>query len=199
MNERNRSQILALGGFFAALVIVVVVVLIAQGGDDNGSGDSSAAIGPDCSTETDISTDTSTKPEFDVPTGPAPKDLECVDIVEGDGETAEPGDQLTMQYVGVAYDDGKQFDASWDNGQPFPFQLGAGMVIPGWDEGIEGMKVGGRRELILPPDSAYGAQGQPPTIKPNASLVFVVDLLDVQPAPAGSGAGAPPPPPPPPG
>ena len=195
MNESNRSQILALGGFLAVLVIVVVIVLVAQGGDDNGGGgDSAAAIGPDCSTETDISTDTSTKPEFDVPTGAAPKDLECVDVVEGDGETAEAGDQLTVQYVGVDYDDGKQFDASWDNGQPFPFQLGAGMVIPGWDEGIEGMKVGGRRELIIPADSAYGAQGQPPSIKPNATLVFVVDLLDAQAAPAGAGTGAPAPP-----
>ena len=92
---------------------------------------------------------------------------------------------LTMQYVGVNYADGKQFDASWDNGQPFNFQLGSGQVIKGWDEGIAGMKVGGRRELIVPPDLGYGAQGQPPAIGPNETLVFVVDLLDVQPGGAG--------------
>ena len=85
-----------------------------------------------------------------------------------------------MQYVGVNYADGKQFDASWDNGQPFSFQLGSGQVIKGWDQGIAGMKVGGRRELIVPPDLGYGAQGSPPAIGPNETLVFVVDLLDVQ-------------------
>jgi peptidylprolyl isomerase len=102
------------------------------------------------------------------------------DIVTGDGPTAEAGDQLTVQYVGVDYETGEQFDASWDNGQPFDFELGAGNVIPGWDEGIEGMKVGGRRELTIPPDLAYGPNGSPPDIGPNATLVFVVDLLDVK-------------------
>jgi peptidylprolyl isomerase len=105
--------------------------------------------------------------------------------VEGDGPEAKAGDMLTMQYVGVNYADGKQFDASWDNGQPFNFQLGSGQVIKGWDEGIAGMKVGGRRELIVPPDLGYGPQGQPPAIGPNETLVFVVDLLDVQPGSAG--------------
>ena len=121
--------------------------------------------------------------------GDLPTELECVDIVEGDGATAKPGDQLTVQYVGITYDQGKEFDASWDSGQPFPFQLGAGNVIEGWDQGIEGMKVGGRRELIIPADLAYGEAGSPPTIKPDAALVFVVDLLDVQPA-ADAAAGA---------
>ncbi len=196
MNEGNRSKLLALGGFLAALIIVVVVALVVRG--DTGE-DSASAAGPDCSTDTEISTDTSTKPEFEPPEGDPPKDLECVDIVEGDGAVAKAGDQITVQYVGISYDDGKQFDASWDNGQPLPFQLGTGSVIPGWDEGVEGMKVGGRRELIIPPDLAYGAQGQPPTIKPDATLVFVVDLLDVQsaPDPAAGGAAAPPTAPPP--
>ena len=180
----DRPKLIALGGFLAVLLVVVAVILIAQGGD--GGGDQSADVGPDCSTESAISTDTSTKPKVEVPDGDPPTGLECVDVVVGDGTTAEQGDQVTVQYVGVNYDDGKQFDASWDNGQPFPFQLGAGNVIPGWDEGVVGMKVGGRRELIIPPDLAYGAQGSPPAIKPNSTLVFVVDLLDVQPAPAGA-------------
>lgn len=194
MKEGNRSKLIALGGFLAVLIIAVVVGLLA-GGEDS---DDSASTGPDCSTESSISTDTSKKPEIEVPDDEAPKELECVDIVEGDGATAKAGDQLTVQYVGVSYDDGKQFDASWDNGQPFPFQLGSGSVIPGWDEGIEGMKVGGRRELIIPPDLAYGEAGQPPSIKPNATLVFVVDLLDVQPAAdaAAGGTAAPVTPPP---
>ena len=88
----------------------------------------------------------------------------------GNGPAAKAGDQLTVQYVGVNYADGKQFDASWDRGEPFQFQLGAGMVIPGWDQGLVGMKAGGRRELIIPPDLAYGAQGAPPDIPPNATL-----------------------------
>ena len=94
-----------------------------------------------------------------MPDGPPPKTLQIDDITEGDGAEAKAGDTLTMQYVGVNYSNGKQFDASWDNGQPFTFQLGAGSVIPGWDQGIQGMKVGGRRELIIPPDLGYGAQG----------------------------------------
>jgi peptidylprolyl isomerase len=86
-----------------------------------------------------------------------------------------------VQYSLVTWSDGKEVDSSWDRGEPFAFPLGEGQVIPGWDQGIEGMKVGGRRELIIPPDLAYGAQGQPPAIGPNASLVFVVDLKDVKP------------------
>jgi peptidylprolyl isomerase len=84
-----------------------------------------------------------------------------------------------MQYVGVLFTTGQQFDASWDNGSPFDFQLGKGKVIPGWDKGLVGIKPGGRRELIIPPKLAYGAQGQPPTIPPNSALVFIVDALSV--------------------
>jgi peptidylprolyl isomerase len=120
------------------------------------------------------------KPKVQVPSGPAPKALETKDLIKGKGAEAKSGSQVVVQYVGVDYKTGKQFDASWDNGQPFPFQLGAGQVIPGWDQGVEGMRVGGRRQLIIPPDLAYGPQGQPPDIKPNATLVFVVDLLAVQ-------------------
>jgi peptidylprolyl isomerase len=120
------------------------------------------------------------KPRVDIPKGDPPDKLETEDIIEGKGKAAKEGDSVEMQYVGVLYADGAQFDASWDSGQPFPFELGAGNVIKGWDEGIVGMKVGGRRKLIIPPDLAYGPQGQPPSIPPDATLVFVVDLLKVE-------------------
>ncbi|MGZ5357079.1 MAG: FKBP-type peptidyl-prolyl cis-trans isomerase, partial [Solirubrobacterales bacterium] len=96
-----------------------------------------------------------------------------------DGAEAKSGDTVSVNYVGVLYENGEEFDASFDTGQPFEFQLGAGNVIPGWDQGVEGMKVGGRRQLIIPPELAYGAQGSPPDIPPNSTLVFVIDLLSV--------------------
>ncbi len=127
-----------------------------------------------------ISKDTDSKPEIPKPTGEPPTELVKRDIVEGKGRAAKAGDQVTVQYVGASFSTGEQFDASWDNGQPFPFELGAGAVIPGWDQGVPGMKVGGRRELVIPPDLAYGSQGQGP-IAPNETLVFVVDVVDIQP------------------
>ena len=114
-----------------------------------------------------------------MPKGAPPKKLEVKEIEEGTGAEAKAGDEVTVQYVGVNYKSGKEFDASWDRGEPFSFQLGAGMVIPGWDQGVEGMKVGGRRELIIPPDLAYGPEGSPPAIGPNETLIFVIDLLKV--------------------
>ena len=126
------------------------------------------------------STPAPTKPEITVPKGKAPKKLVIKDIKEGTGATAEAGKQVSVQYVGISFLNGRQFDASWDRGEPFSFQLGTGSVIPGWDQGVEGMKVGGRRQLVVPPDLAYGAQGSPPTIGPNETLVFVFDLLNVE-------------------
>jgi peptidylprolyl isomerase len=123
--------------------------------------------------------DLKNKPEVKIPKGDAPKKLVVEDIVKGKGKTAKAGANVTVQYVGVLFDGGTQFDASWDRGEPFQFQLGAGMVIPGWDEGVEGMKVGGRRKLIIPSDKAYGPTGQPPDIPPDATLVFVIDLQRV--------------------
>jgi peptidylprolyl isomerase len=120
-----------------------------------------------------------TKPTVTVPEGAPPKKLEVRDIEEGTGAEAKAGDEVAVQYVGVNYKTGKEFDASWDRGEPFTFQLGAGMVIPGWDQGVEGMKVGGRRELIIPPELAYGPEGSPPAIGPNETLIFVIDLLEV--------------------
>jgi peptidylprolyl isomerase len=101
------------------------------------------------------------------------------DLKAGTGAEAKPGDQVSVQYVGVLYDDGSKFDSSYDHGQPFSFKLGGGQVIQGWDQGVAGMKAGGRRELIIPPNLAYGPQGQPPTIPANATLVFVIDLVSV--------------------
>jgi peptidylprolyl isomerase len=121
-----------------------------------------------------------TKPEITVPKGEAPEELVVKDIEEGAGKAAKSGDQVTVQYVGISFLNGRQFDASWDRGEPFTFQLGQGAVIQGWDQGVEGMKVGGRRQLVIPPDLAYGPQGSPPTIGPNETLVFVVDLLSVE-------------------
>lgn len=121
-----------------------------------------------------------TKPEVAVPKGAPPKKLVVKDLKQGSGAEAKSGDVVTVQYVGVNYKSGKQFDASWDRGEPFTFPLGAGEVIKGWDQGVEGMKVGGRRELIIPPSLGYGAAGAPPAIPPNETLVFVVDLLKVE-------------------
>lgn len=120
------------------------------------------------------------KPRVDVPKGEPPKKLVTEDIVKGKGRAAKKGDSVEVHYVGVLYDGGTEFDSSWNRDEPFPFELGGGQVIKGWDEGVEGMKVGGRRKLVIPADLAYGPEGQPPTIPPDATLVFVVDLLKVK-------------------
>src|SRR3954454_13013353 len=125
--------------------------------------------------------DINTKPVIPKPHAAPPTALQSRDVVSGNGKTAESGDKLLVEYVGVSWSTGKQFDSSWEPGRkPFPFKLGAGMVIPGWDQGLIGMRVGGRRELIIPPGQAYGPQGQPPAIGPNETLVFVIDLKKVQ-------------------
>ncbi|MEY2471092.1 MAG: peptidylprolyl isomerase [Actinomycetota bacterium] len=120
------------------------------------------------------------KPEVTVPDAPAPAELLIEDITVGDGDEAKPGDFVEVHYVGVAYANGKQFDASWDRDETFEFRLGAGQVISGWDRGVAGMKVGGRRRLTIPPDLAYGKQGAGGVIGPNETLVFVVDLVWVR-------------------
>ena len=120
-----------------------------------------------------------TKPAVQVPSGPPPKHLVTKDLVTGTGQAAAAGKTVTVNYVGVLYNTGKEFDSSWKRNQPFTTALSPGSVIPGWVQGLSGMKVGGRRELIVPPNLAYGAKGSPPTIPPNSTLVFVVDLLSV--------------------
>ncbi|GAA0419737.1 FKBP-type peptidyl-prolyl cis-trans isomerase [Streptomyces luteireticuli] len=120
------------------------------------------------------------KPEIDFPEGPAPTDLEIVDLWEGDGAVAKAGDFVKVHYVGVAYSTGEEFDASWNRGRPLDFKLGAGQVIEGWDKGIQGMKVGGRRRLTIPAHLAYGERGAGGgVIAPGETLIFVCDLMGV--------------------
>jgi peptidylprolyl isomerase len=121
-----------------------------------------------------------TKPVITIPDGAPPATLIVEDIEVGDGPEALAGSAPVMHYVGASWSTGRQFDASWDRGQTFSFALGTGQVIPGWDQGIAGMKVGGRRRLTIPPDLGYGAAGAGGVIAPNETLVFVVDLLDVR-------------------
>jgi len=125
--------------------------------------------------------DTSAKPHVYVPPGEAlPAELIIEDLVEGDGAEAVPGRPVEVHYVGVAWSTRQQFDASWDRDEVFSFSLGAGQVITGWDEGVAGMKVGGKRKLTIPPDLGYGARGAGGVIPPNATLVFDVELLEVR-------------------
>jgi peptidylprolyl isomerase len=120
------------------------------------------------------------KPEIDFPEGPAPTDLEIVEIWEGDGPEAKAGATVSVHYVGVAFSTGEEFDASWNRGTPLQFQLGAGQVIAGWDKGVQGMKVGGRRKLTIPADLAYGDRGAGGgRIAPGEALIFVCDLVGV--------------------
>ena len=119
------------------------------------------------------------KPEIDFPGDVAPADLVIEDLVLGDGPEAKPGDSISAHYVGVAHSTGEEFDASWNRGSALGFRLGVGQVIKGWDLGIVGMKVGGRRKLIIPASLAYGERGAGGAIKPGEALIFVVDLVDV--------------------
>jgi peptidylprolyl isomerase len=119
------------------------------------------------------------RPKVEPPEGDIPFELGIEDIVVGDGDEATPGTKVTVHYVGVSFKTGEEFDASWNRNQPFEFKLGKAQVIPGWDRGVEGMKVGGRRRLTIPSALAYGARGAGAVIKPHEPLVFVVDLLAV--------------------
>jgi peptidylprolyl isomerase len=177
---------------FVLLALLAALALAACGGDeeDSGSGGDSADTSQespppsdDTGTETETApdlTDTSVKPVIDIPSGMPPRRLVKEDIVKGKGPAAKPGDTVIVNYVGVSFSTGEEFDASWDTGQPFPVQLGAGNVIEGWEKGLLGIKKGGRRELIIPPEQAYGAKGAPPSIGPNETLVFVIDALEIQ-------------------
>jgi peptidylprolyl isomerase len=155
---------------------LAVLVLAGCGGDDK----EKPASAPKPTPAPSVSADLKQEPVIPKPTGNPPAQLVEKDIVKGKGPKVKPGDLASVQYTGVSWSTGKKFDASWDRGaQPFQFPLGQGQVIPGWDAGVKGMRVGGRRELIIPPDQAYGPQGQPPVIGPNETLVFVVDLVKI--------------------
>jgi peptidylprolyl isomerase len=180
-----------------ALILVACLALFAAGcggSDDSSSSSESTASTEATTTESSAPKEESksgggekksaggekTKPKVTVPGGPPPKKLETKEIEKGTGATAKSGDEVTVQYVGVGYDSEEEFDSSWSRNEPFSFQLGAGQVIPGWDQGVAGMKVGGRRELIIPSNLAYGPAGSPPVIGPNETLIFVIDLLAVE-------------------
>ncbi len=190
------------------LFAIFLAVLVAFAASCSSSGEDPTTTSEDESTAADTSSEeTSTteaaastdagdddadggKPDVVVPEGPAPTELVIDDLIVGDGRTATAGDFLVMEYVGVRHSDGGQFDASWDRGEPFSFTLGTGMVIQGWDQGIDGMQEGGRRLLSIPSGLAYGDQAVGADIPAGSALVFVVDLLtvvsppDVQNAPA---------------
>ncbi|MGO8961839.1 MAG: FKBP-type peptidyl-prolyl cis-trans isomerase [Streptosporangiaceae bacterium] len=117
------------------------------------------------------------KPEVDFPGGEPPAELEITDVWEGDGTVAKAGDRVLVHYVGVAYSTGEEFDASWNRGDPLEFRLGVGQVIAGWDQGVQGMRVGGRRQLVIPPHLAYGDRGAGSAIAPGETLIFVCDLV----------------------
>lgn len=120
------------------------------------------------------------KPFVDFPDGPPPADLVIEDLTLGEGVEATAGKTVLVHYVGVSHSSGEEFDSSYDRGQPLPFRLGAGQVIQGWDQGVAGMKVGGRRKLVIPPQLAYGSRGAGGVIGPNETLIFVCDLVDVR-------------------
>jgi peptidylprolyl isomerase len=166
------------------LIAVVAVLGVGACGDDDESSTGAAQQQDAAQTETapseDALKDTSTKPEIPKPTGIPPRKLVKQDIVRGKGPGAKPGDTVTVNYVGMNFSNGVEFDSSWDSGQAFPVQLGAGMVIEGWDKGLVGIRQGGRRMLTIPPEMGYGAEGYPPDIPPNETLVFVVDAVSIE-------------------
>jgi peptidylprolyl isomerase len=174
----------------ALLLMPALIAALALGacGDDDDSEPAAQSNGGTATTEEPSPSaqrkaleDTTTKPVIPKPTGAPPRRLVKEDIVKGKGRPAEVGDTVVVNYVGVTFSTGEEFDASWDRGQPFAVQLGAGAVIQGWDRGLVGMRKGGRRMLTIPPELGYGAEGYPPAIPPNETLVFVVDVVEIQP------------------
>lgn len=182
-----------LGALFATLIAGALIAGCGGSGNsstitvgaENSADNALAKQGETGSTKTTTSATAKTpasgplseEPKITPPSGPAPKALQIKDLIKGTGATAEAGQTVTVNYVGALYKGGKVFDASWKRKEPFSFALGKGQVIAGWDRGIVGMKVGGRRELVIPAALAYGVKGSPPAIPPNAPLIFVVDLL----------------------
>jgi len=163
------------GRLLIFMLCAALALAIAGCGSDSSTESSGETSG---SPSSEVSTNLKVKPEVTVPDGEPPQELEVIEVVEGDGAKAKEGDEVTVQYVGVGYDSEEEFDSSWSRGEPSTFGLNE--VIPGWNQGIAGMKVGGRRELIIPASLAYGSEGRPPTIGPNEALIFVIDLLKVK-------------------
>jgi peptidylprolyl isomerase len=181
------------------VIAVVAIALLGAGcGDDDGNSATTATTQTQATTPTTPTTpsaeaprarkvkpaageaDIDRKPKVPRGKGDPPTELEVQDLIVGDGKRAKSGDTVSVRYVGVLFENGKEFDSSWKNGgrQTFQFPLGAGQVIPGWDQGVLGMREGGRRKLIIPSELAYGPQGFPPDIPPDAALIFDVDLVN---------------------
>ena len=166
------------------LALGVALVAAGCGGDDGGSasGTEATATASPAATQAPAApdlTDTSTKPVIEPPSGDPPAELVKEDIVKGKGPGAKRGDTVVVNYVGLNFSNGREFDASWDSGATFPVQLGTGSVIAGWEKGLIGIKEGGRRKLVIPPELGYGAQGYPPDIPPNETLIFVIDAVSI--------------------
>ena len=172
------------------MAVVCLAGLAACGGDDDSAASppKTATAQPDTGTATEPSPaeveqelkDTSKKPVMPKPTGSPPRKLVVEDIVKGKGPPAKRGDTVVVNYVGQNFSNGKEFDASWDRGQPFPVTIGKTQVIEGWTRGLVGIRKGGRRRLTIPPELGYGPNGYPPAIPPNETLIFVVDAVSVR-------------------
>lgn len=175
MEQGPDRRLFVLAGLVLVMGGIVAAVLISR--SSGGSATASSCEKPPGPVATKVK---KTRPKVEVPNCTPPESLVVNDLERGTGAVAKSGHKVTVQYAGVGFESGKEFDASWNRGEPFTFQLGAGQVIPGWDKGVEGMRVGGRRELIIPPELAYGEAGSPPSIGPNETLIFVVDLVAVK-------------------
>jgi peptidylprolyl isomerase len=174
-----------LANLFACLLLAVFAAACGGGGDDEKAAAPAATATPTAAAgKVDVaavSKNLKTKPAIAQPSGDPPSALQKTDVVKGRGRAAKAGDMVAVQYVGVSWSTGIEFDASWDRGaKPFSFPLGGGRVIAGWDQGVAGMKVGGRRVLVIPPDLAYGDRSPTPDIAPGETLVFVVDLMKIK-------------------
>jgi peptidylprolyl isomerase len=174
---------------FLVLVALLLTLGPAACGDDDespartsgGSGDGTAeATETSPAAQREALKDTGSEPVIPRPSGSPPRRLVKEDIVRGEGPAAERGDRLTVQHAGVVFSTGAELDGSWATGRPYTFVLGSGDVIEGWNRGLVGMRKGGRRMLTIPPELGYGAQGSPPAIGPNETLVYVVDLLEIR-------------------
>jgi peptidylprolyl isomerase len=173
------------------IAVFLVPGLAACGGDDDSDG-SGKEPAEQAKTQTQTATaptpaeaqaaleDTSRKPVLPKPTGSPPRRLVIEDVVKGKGPAAKKGDTVVVNYVGMNFSNGQEFDASWDRGQPFPVTIGRTQVIEGWTRGLVGIRKGGRRKLTIPPELGYGPNGYPPSIPPNETLVFVVDAVSVR-------------------
>jgi peptidylprolyl isomerase len=176
----DRRWIILAAFALLAIGIAAAILISRSGGGGSSQASCSKPPGPTASGGK------KTKPTVKVPDCEPPEELVVNELEQGTGAVANAGDEVTVQYVGVGFESGKEFDSSWSRNEPFKFTLGEG-VIKGWSQGVEGMRVGGRDELIIPPELAYGAAGSPPAIGPNETLIFVIDLLAVKSPASASG------------